>query len=576
MTRKISRREFISSSFTAGVALSLGAGIHGVRAPRPYPDLKPVLFIALDAMPSAFLNLNQSGDGPGSHGAWFMSNVRAFVDGGVNFLHTRDYLPAATDMNHLNALAGTSSAQTGVVGVSVQPFNWYADNTINLTKPHISWARDDRGRPVDTLFAAWKRKRPLSTTCFISGKSWIAGMYTAEGSGVDMSVSGASYPSYVKKPRAYPFYDPAEDPNPRRDRESFMQKLFIDKVLNANPEQFPADAWVVDTALAVLFRERPDFGLILLSQMDDVQHALGTAWDPSEFVRCQSQLICDFHSTRNRWIYRDPVLDAVRDVDAQFGRLIAGIRRIDCYRDATLVLYSDHGQINHLLPDDWKPRDIFGKTTDLVDILYRAGELTEEEKDGYGFACIAGCSYGMLCWQGGSLAQRQERARSARDVLMAYETVNPVTLQTECPWDVLTHDEMQVGLPGIAGPGELWHDFFGPNHDSTSMRWPDSIVFMKNGWQIPVFGDVLGNFGIEIPIPLPPFTIFLGGHGAPDTQQIVMAIQGPGIAQGRAIADQGYGKNYRIADLAVTIAAREGLTLLSTTVGNDRSREIAQ
>src|SRR4030042_964704 len=91
-----------------------------------------------------------------------MARAGQFVDEGVIFDNARCYLPSATDMNHLNAIAGTCSADTGIVGVSMQFFDWRDDGTPNIVRPSISWARDHRDEPVDTLFNAWKRKWPGS------------------------------------------------------------------------------------------------------------------------------------------------------------------------------------------------------------------------------------------------------------------------------------------------------------------------------------------------------------------------------------------------------------------------------
>jgi hypothetical protein len=54
-----------------------------------------------------------------------------------------------------------------------------------------------------------------------------------------------------------------------------------------------------------------------------------------------------------------------------------------------------------------------------------------------------------------------------------------------------------------------------------------------------------------------------------------MAMSEPGISKGKVVSDPAYEKNYRIAHLAVTVAGMCGLTLQSTTVGQDRSNGLA-
>lgn len=59
-----------------------------------------------------------------------------------------------------------------------------------------------------------------------------------------------------------------------------------------------------------------------------------------------------------------------------------------------------------------------------------------------------------------------------------------------------------------------------------------------------------------------------------DTQKILMAIEGPGMAKGKVVSDPDFKINYRLADLAVTLADILGLELRSSTIGQNRSREI--
>jgi arylsulfatase A-like enzyme len=267
--------------------------------------------------------------------------------------------------------------------------------------------------------------------------------------------------------------------------------------------------------------------------------------------------------------YREPILDAVRDVDNEFARLLEGLRQMDRYRDATIVLYSDHGHINHLLQED------FGGSTDMVEILYREGLLTEEEKKGIGFSALGVSSVGGIWRKGDTLAERQAWALGAREALLRHEIVNPQTGERECPWFVGTHEDMMQGMPGYAEPGELWHAYYGPRNDPDTMLWPDLVLGAKNGWQIPIYGGVLANIGILLPEWFPPFTLFLGGHGAIDTLPIVMAVRGSNVAKGKVVSDPTYAKNHRVSDLAVTIAQMYDLNLRTTIVGQDLTADLA-
>jgi hypothetical protein len=572
---KLSRRSFLKGAAGAGLAFSLPQGVIGCGSQNGSPGAgpagkpPPVLFVSIDSLPPSYLTLNSRGERGGRDGDWLMPNLMGFLEESTLFAHARGYLPAATDMNHLNAVAGTSSAQTGVISVSVQPYNWNPDGTMRFEPMHVSWFRDDQGRPVDTLFNAWKQRWPDSKTMYIAGKFWVGEMFRSPISGVDIIATGGNHPGYVRDPEVRNFYDPPGDEDAARDPESLWQVIGGRMILMRDPVHFPSDHWIVDVALEVLRRERPDLGVILLAQMDDAQHSFGTLSDPDEFVPCEAGLRCEVHSARHPMTYREPILDAVRDVDNEFGRLMEGLRSIAHYRDATIVLYSDHGHINHLVQED------FGDSTDMVEILYREGLITSQERKGIGFAALGVSSVGGIWRMGDTLEERQAWAVAAKDALLRYEVVNPQTGERECPWFVGAHEDMIRGMPGYAEPGELWHAYYGPKNDRESMLWPDLVLGAKNGWQIPIYGGVLANIGIRLPAWFPPITLFLGGHGAVDTLPIVMAIRGPGVARGRVITDPGYQRNYRISDLAVTLARMYGLTLRTTTVGQDLTADLA-
>ena len=53
-----------------------------------------------------------------------------------------------------------------------------------------------------------------------------------------------------------------------------------------------------------------------------------------------------------------------------------------------------------------------------------------------------------------------------------------------------------------------------------------------------------------------------------------MALEWPGAAKGKVVSDPDFKANYRLADLAVTLADILGLELRSSTIGQNRSREI--
>lgn len=540
---------------------------------------RPLIVIAIDSLSPDYLDLDENG-GRGGKG-WLMPNLHDFLKDGKRFNGTKCFLPSATDPNHINALASTNSAESGIVGVSVQFQNWDAAGNPLWARPSLSWARTGENRPVMTLFQAWKARWKDSRTAFVSGKPWVAEAFRVEGSGIDRFVHSDDHPDWIGEPSPASFYDPPTDEDAQCDPESVVQKNFVDQVMAKKPEHFPSDQWVVDAALRVLEEEAPDFLFVLLAQADDAQHAMGAASNPDEFVPrepryvppagCPDRPEWQLVSKRNRHVYREPILDAIRDVDHHFGRLVRGIRAIPKYRDALIAVYSDHGHVTHLVSRDWKPGDGVGPSTDVVGVLFDRGVITKEEKDFQGFAVLSGTSLGMVHFRGESLEARRARAKAAKAALLEHEVENPETGVTECPWHVLDQDDMQKGVAGVAAAGELWHPVFGPSNSKDGFLWPDLFVFAKNGWQLPVYEGNLGNLGVDLPEKMPPMVIFLGGHGAPDTASILMAMAGPGVTSDPPIVE---GMDYRVADLAATIAAMWGLTFDRVPVGKDRSAEL--
>ncbi|MFA5323990.1 MAG: hypothetical protein WC373_15060, partial [Smithella sp.] len=172
---------------------------------------------------------------------------------------------------------------------------------------NMSFARDDKGRPVDTLFHAWKRRQPESKTMLITGKEWVGEMFRGKGSassGVDILVTGPNHPDYLKSPQKESLADPHTDQDAACDPESTHLGFFGTSMRSSNvmtrlytgqgslltwqmehfANHFPHDSWIVDSALEIFKREKPDMAYILLAQCDDAGHAIGCAWDPSEFV----------------------------------------------------------------------------------------------------------------------------------------------------------------------------------------------------------------------------------------------------------------------------------------------------
>ena len=552
-----------------------------------------LIYIAIDALHPKYLELNSKGQLGGKDGDWLMPSMRAFLNRAVWYPDAKAYLPAATDMNHLNALAGTSMAQNGIIGVWAQPVGWDEKGKAIIRHSHLSMARDDQGRPVDTLFHAWKRRWPGSKTLFITGKKWVGEMFRqpAGESGVDIVVTGTHFPTYLQAPQKESFADPLTDTDGSCDPESgsagffgwkelrwgnllrhfspstVMSRLWsgqgglLTRQMVRYPEHFPHDRWIVDSTLEIFRQQDPDMAYILMAQTDDAGHCVGCGWDPSEFVVSQDSVDlakgCEMKpeyamvSGRNPLLFREPILDVIRDVDIQFGRLMKGFEEQGILQNATIILLSDHSAVNHLYSENFSSTDVMG-------ILDKADLVADNNV--YAFSVS---SYGVIYWR-----DRKEQVPAAKDLLLKHRTWNPQTKTEECPWWVLDRRDMKEGVKDVCLPGELYHTYFVETDREKSMIWPDLIVLAKNGWQIPAYNGHVPNVGVQAPSWTPAFRVYNGGHGSVDTLPIVAAIAVPGGKQGI------HPRPIRIGDLGATAAALMELELRSTVIGQDLSRDL--
>lgn len=583
------RRSFLKMLLLAGstVLVSLwnrriaGASTitgHGVNLKSPRRE--KLIFIAIDALHPDYFDLDAHGFAGGREGNWLMPNIRAFLKKAVWYRNARAFLPAATDMNHLNALAGTSSAQTGILGVWAQPTGWNEKKEPVIQHTSMAFARDDRGRPVDTLFQAWKRKHPGAKTLLITGKEWVGEMFR-QGQGIDILVTGPKHPDYLQPPRREGMSQP---PAGKREcaptatrlgtfdgslalsnlmtRAYTGQKSFLTWQMEHFAEHFPHDSWIVDSTLEIFRRENPDLAYILLAQCDDAGHCLGSASDPAEFVAtgkndplpegCKEPEY-RLTSRRNKLLYRERILNVIRDVDTQFGRLIDGLTNGGALGEAAVILLSDHSAVNHLYTENFASTDVMG-------LLKVAGFGVD--RNIYSFSVS---SYGVLYWR-----DKKEEVPRAKSILLAHRAINPQTGKTECPWWVLDRSDMKNGVEGVCGPGELYHTYYVDTDRERSVIWPDLMILGKNGWQIPVYNGHIVNVGVKVPSWMPPWRVYNGGHGSVDTLPIVAAVSVPGGTTG--IRQE----QIRIADLGVTAASLFGLKLQSTTIGRDLSRDLVK
>jgi hypothetical protein len=230
---------------------------------------------------------------------------------------------------------------------------------------------------------------------------------------------------------------------------------------------------------------------------------------------------------------------------------MGGLERQQVLDHATVIFLSDHSAVNHLYTEDFS-------STDMMSLLEDAGIV--ERGNVYAFSVS---SYGCLYWR-----NHKEQVQRAKALLQSHRAFNPQTGEKECPWWVLDRKDMKEGIEGICQPGELYHPYYIDIDKEKTMIWPDLIILGKNGWQIPVYNGHVPNVGINPPKWMPPWRLYIGGHGSVDTLPIVAAISVPGGKMGIN------NKPIRIADLGVTAGSLFGLKLNSTMIGEDLSKDL--
>lgn len=370
-----------------------------------------------------------------------MPNVHRFLSRAAWYPNAMDYLPAATDMNHLNAVAGTSSGQTGMISVTGQLGGFAADGTPDLWQTSLDWTRDNLGHGI-----------------------------------------GAAH--------------------------DLDERVYLDR---------PHRSW----------RPRPD--------------------DPMYHLAVQANSSLDV----------EPLMDAIRDVDHEFGRIMDNFEAMDVFDDSGVMLFSDHGMTSHNRGPALQYENLMA-ATDYYAVLQRGGLCTQESAVALGACCL-----GMMYWRGG-----KDTVKEARALLETQRVYNPNTGLVECPWWMLDRDDMKCGKPGVTLPGELYHEWFVETDAERTMPWPDLFLFARSHWELPVYGS-LGNLGLALPDRwLGPLYGFMGSHGSIDTQPIVMAVMAPGC--GARIIE----RPARIGDLAVTASRLFNTPLLSTTIGRDLSLDL--
>jgi len=489
-----------------------------------------IYIISLDSLGLDYLALNHSGSGSGKDNDWLMPNLHEFLRSAVFYPRHQCHLPAATDMNHSSYLTGAYPGRLGLYSVQVFMFGFDEKGwAIWRSTPHDLMYWGPEGKPVSTIFNVVKDPgyggNSSAFTAFVSGKDWVPEHFRNPVYGLDRIVTVTDYPDYVT-PSAH-VMKPSE--SIRFMLESRLHKL------NRPDFALWEDVHTVDQAIEVIDNEDPDVCYVLLGGVDEAGHYFGSGKNPSEWdERGSPEKMKDDTSRINKSGNREGILKTVRAADEQLGRLLKRLQARRGYEDAYIVIESDH---------DMETNSFIGPA--LHKVLPQSGY--SKKKDYYAFTGS----------QLGEIFLRREDPQIAIDLertLEAYRWKSPITGESECPVIVLNRQEMKTGIDQATGrrvtpPMELYSEYYIEHPQSRGMRYPDLFMFPKANLQFPSIGAGFGNIGLGVlPLDVPPFTVYVGGHGAPSTRKALLAIKGPGQLRSESVDAETYP-----SDLAPTL-----------------------
>jgi len=514
--------------FTDAPSLSQITSSNVVNVARVGAQVTPyrkIVQLAIDGLPPDYLSLNAEATGPGSDGDWLMPSIRSLMASSTSFTNARVLLPSFTDANHANALTGSLTGTSGASSIIYYYVGEDEDETTAYRNGDAEILRyGHAGEPVLSLFDVAKTENPGAWTAMVLGKNWVAPYFEKDVGGVDLVASGAKRPPYIAPPRSYVLGDPPSDsdagldPPPNSDSPEWGDF----------PGLYPEDRWVFEAAKRIIQNEDPDAIYVQPAHADDVQHLMGSAFDPSDWNDRGTATKWDDVNLVNPQATREEILDVMRELDLLVGDLLAFLAERGTLDDTYFVLHSDHGFVTQA------PAAI-----DIRRLLEPAGFSLRDDYyagGGGGFILIYDVD--------------PSRAEEFEAVLERGPSITPGRAANA--WVVLNREEMRSGVDSYTGrvwgvPGELYSEFF-IDHGvvgSATPRWPSFFVFFDGPWQS---ATMLIQRGDDHTIPL-----FVGSHGGFDSQRIPLIVRGPGVPRGQTVAD-----DVLVADIAPTLYFLQG------------------
>jgi predicted AlkP superfamily pyrophosphatase or phosphodiesterase len=503
--------------------------------------MRKIYFVSIDSLDPAYLKLNSKGTGYGSRNDWLMPNLHQFMERAVFYPNAKVHIITATDMNHFNFLAGT---KTGTSGISMVGgfFFGFDEKGQAIIRGATQFDRDivrygSEGKHVPSLFNAVKDSNPNAWTCFISGKNWVPELMRRPEFQLDRIIHGADVPFYIEPvgrieinkmqflgrgiaallpgplpPYAHQLGNPAGLDEPQDKRQQYE----LARLTGSYPMNFPPDEWVMDAALTEIMNEDPDVFYILLAAVDDAGHAFGSAFELDEWDdNGTPDDVTDDVSKYDHRASRQGILNVVKEADAQFARLVEFLERRGTLDELILVLESDHSMVTH-----------YRRALDMKAHLEKACDLSMETDYFFGSAT----SIGLVS------ARRDDPAiiPAVEAALEEWKVENPVIGVMERAAVIYNREEMKTGVDQSTGkawllPGEYYSEYYIENRKPGDQVWADLLVLAAPHYKFKIQNFGLANLGMAtLPIKIPEWGYFIGGHGSFDARAGLLMVQVPG------------------------------------------------
>ncbi len=509
-------------------------------------ERRNVYYWSVDSLDPAYLELNRLGTGPGHEGDWLMPNLRAFISQAVNYTNARAYLPAATDMNHTNALAGTYTGTAGIFNVTGTFVDFTEHHEVITAYNSTDLMLYGSGEPVKRVFEVAKEvSGGKSLTGFWSNKNWLADL--EGGRNVDIVGSSERFPLFFPPPNKYSSGDPKTDTNPADPMSGPFSSCFYSNTLaeiviptllgqfnlllglgmyvvpvsmfmGMNPGMHSEDRYIAESFFRSIQEEDPDVSYINIADLDNTGHLTGCSLPGPEWDTRGTPSPIDDLSRYNPWMRRDECLDHCREADELFGQFIQLLKERGVYDNSVIVFLSDHGMENVKDPQRGY------ETIDLREILRERG-LTHFED----YIEVGGGGINFIYCDDPSI--RDFIQQTLEDFTIDDPQLGPVK-----PLMVIDREEMENGVDygpfGRLRPGELYSEYWiNHPHQPGGQLWPDLFVFSVYNYQVVAHGDYLASganaIGMVLAMPDSVKLGFPASHGGFQTSHIALVFKAP-------------------------------------------------